>query len=61
MKRLRLLGKYTYKKGIEAFINYGCISSRQLKEFLNLNNTLVVEFTPHGDSAAKSSENRFTI
>ncbi|KAI9354410.1 translation initiation factor eIF 4e-like domain-containing protein [Pilaira anomala] len=34
---------------------------RQLKEFLNLNATLSVEFTPHGDTAAKSSENRFTI
>lgn len=34
---------------------------RQLKEFLNLNNALVVEFTPHGDSASKTSENRFTI
>jgi translation initiation factor 4E len=34
---------------------------RQLKKFLNLGDSLVVEFTPHGDSAAKSSENRFTI
>ncbi|KAI7906403.1 translation initiation factor eIF 4e-like domain-containing protein [Cokeromyces recurvatus] len=34
---------------------------RQLKEFLNLNSSLVVEFTPHGDSAAKSGENKFTI
>ncbi|GAN11413.1 eukaryotic translation initiation factor 4E-1 [Mucor ambiguus] len=34
---------------------------RQLKEFLNLNSALVVEFTPHGDSASKTSENRFTI
>ncbi|KAI8890372.1 eukaryotic translation initiation factor 4E [Backusella circina FSU 941] len=34
----------------------------QLKEFLNVtNNTCVVEFTPHGDGAAKSSENKFTI
>ncbi|KAI9473492.1 MAG: eukaryotic translation initiation factor 4E-1 [Benjaminiella poitrasii] len=34
---------------------------RQLKEFLNLNSNLAVEFTPHGDSAAKSGENKFTI
>lgn len=34
---------------------------RQLKEFLNLGNTSSVDFTPHGDSATKTSENRFTV
>ncbi|KAI9255327.1 nucleoporin Nup186/Nup192/Nup205 [Sporodiniella umbellata] len=36
-------------------------TGRQLKEFLNLGNTSSVDFTPHGDSANKSSENRFTV
>ncbi|KAI8992014.1 translation initiation factor eIF 4e-like domain-containing protein [Mycotypha africana] len=34
---------------------------RQLKEFLNLNSNLTVEFTPHSDSSNKSGENRFTV
>jgi translation initiation factor 4E len=38
------------------------IFSHQLKEFLNVTNSAcVVEFTPHGDGAAKSSENKFSI
>ncbi|KAI8993540.1 translation initiation factor eIF 4e-like domain-containing protein [Pilobolus umbonatus] len=34
---------------------------RQFKEFLNAGNNSSIEFTPHGDSAAKSGDSKFVI
>lgn len=62
MKESRPLGKVSVMLAISRNCLFNPIERRrQLKEFLNLNSALVVEFTPHGDSASKTSENRFTI
>lgn len=40
--------------------NNSSVHSRQLKEFLSIPNNMTVEFTPHGESAAKSAQ-KFNI
>ncbi|KAI9307728.1 translation initiation factor eIF 4e-like domain-containing protein [Cunninghamella echinulata] len=34
---------------------------RQLKEFLDVPNNIVVEFAPHGDAGGKNAQNRFVV
>ncbi|CAO3612166.1 unnamed protein product [Cunninghamella echinulata] len=34
---------------------------RQLKEFLDVPNNIVVEFAPHGDTGGKNAQNRFVV